>query len=452
MGKGGQQLPPSPYGQLAAALSTGWHVVARPEQLPPPGLWDTWLVMAGRGFGKTRTGAEWCLEQINSFGRRRVALVGPTAGDTRDYMVEGVSGILACSPDWNRPVYEPSKRLLTWPNGAVATCFSADEPERLRGPQHDAAWCDEVGTWRYGEDAWDNLQFGMRVGKNPQCVVTTTPRRTKLMKELLADEGKGVVVTRGRTLNNAANLPEKYLKKLLAKHDGTRLGRQELDGEMLDDVAGALWQREWIDRDRVKVAPDLVRVVVAIDPSVTSGEDADEAGLVVAGLGQDGHGYVLADGSARMAPHEWAREAIRLYREHRADRIVAEINNGGEMVENTVRAIDPGVPFKAVHASRGKVTRAEPVSAFYEQRKVHHVGSFPALEDQQCGFTSDFDRSRAGYSPDRVDALVWALTELMGGGAGTGWLDYMRTESERAAPAKTKQPATPDAAPLRLAG
>ena len=446
-------LQPSPYAQLAAALSTGWHTIARPEQLPPPGDWSIWLVMAGRGFGKTRTGAEWTIEQI-ARGKKRIALLGPTAADVRDTMVEGESGVLACSPAWNRPEYEPSKRRLTWPNGAIATCFSADEPERLRGPQHEAAWGDEIGSWRYATDAWDNLMFGLRIGANPQALMTTTPRRTKLLRDLLiraeqmgADGAllNEVIVTRGRTTDNAANLSANFMKAIVGKYSGTRLGRQELDGEMLDDVPGALWQREWIDRDRVDKAPDLVRIVVAIDPSVTSSEGADESGIVVAGKGVDGDAYVLDDKSLRGAPHEWAREAIKAFHHHRADCIIAEVNNGGEMVENTIRHVDISVPYKAVHASRGKVTRAEPISALYEQRRVHHVGTHAALEDQQCGFTSDFDRSRAGYSPDRVDALVWALTELMGAGtAGWGLLEYYRKEAD-AVPAYGK----PIAAPAR---
>lgn len=421
------------FRSLRESLTSSWAAVARPEQLPPNWEWTTWLVMAGRGFGKTRTGAEWCLEQIRA-GKGRLALVGPTAGDVRDIMVEGESGILACSPSWNRPAYEPSKRRLTWPNGAVATCFSADEPERLRGPQHEAAWGDEVGTWRYAQDAYDNLMFGLRLGKNPRLVLTTTPRRTKLLKDLLAREGKDVAVTRGRTSDNAANLAPSFLSTITGKYEGTRLGRQELDGEMLEDVPGALWQREWIERDRVDTVPELSRIVVAIDPSVTSGDSSDETGIIVAGRGVSGDGYVLADASDRMAPHEWAREAVRLYHRFKADRIVAEVNQGGQMVEETIHAVDPNVPFTAVHASRGKVTRAEPVSAYYEREKggpkVHHVGAFPQLEDQMCGFTSDFDRSRAGYSPDRVDALVWALTELLiGSTAGMGVLEFYRRES-----------------------
>lgn len=400
------------FARLADGLETGWHVLARPEQLPPEGDWTVWLLMAGRGFGKTRTGAEWCLDQIRE-GRGRLALIGPTASDVRDVMVEGASGIMACAPDWARPVYEPSKRRLTWPNGAVATCFSADEPERLRGPQHDGAWADEVGAWRYATDTWDNLMLGLRVGTQPRVVVTTTPRRIALLRDLLAREGSDVVVTRGRTRENAANLAPAFLTTITGKYEGTRIGRQELDGELLEDVVGALWSHAVLDGDRAKTAPVLKRVVVAIDPAVTSGEDADETGIVVAGIAEDGDAYVLEDLSGRYQPHEWAQKAIKAYKKHTADRIVAEVNNGGEMVKATLRAVDPRVPVKSVRASRGKVVRAEPVSALYEKRRVHHVGPLPTLEDQMCSFTTDFDRKRAGYSPDRVDALVWALSELM---------------------------------------
>lgn len=404
------------FATLADGLETGWHTMARPEQLAPLGDWTIWLILAGRGWGKTRTGAEWVNEQVRQ-GKRRIALVGATAADARDIMVEGASGLLATAPSWNRPEYEPSKRRVTWPNGALATVYSADEPERLRGPEHDAAWCDEVGAWRLAREAWDNLQLGLRLGKRPQVVVTTTPKRIALLRELLAREGGDVRVTRGKTRDNAANLAGTFMSTITARYEGTRLGRQELDGEMIEDVAGALWQRDWIDRDRIAPAdlPQLVRIVIAIDPAVTSGEDADESGIIAAGKDARGHGYVLDDGSGRYQPHEWAAEAIRLYRQHMADRIVAEVNQGGEMVKATIHAVDPKLPFKSVHASRGKVTRAEPIATFYERGMVHHVGSFPTLEDQQCAFTADFDRRAAGYSPDRVDALVWAMTELLGG-------------------------------------
>ena len=324
----------------AAAFEYHWRYRARPEQLPPGGSWRVWLLMAGRGFGKTRCGAEWVRAEVKA-GRRRIALVGPTAADARDVMVEGEAGILAISPDHERPLYEPSKRRLTWRNGAVATTFSADEPERLRGPQHDAAWCDELGAWRYPE-AWDMLMFGMRLGADPRTVVTTTPRPAKLVRDLVRDPT--CVVTRGSSYENRANLAGAFLQQIIKKYEGTRLGRQELNAELLDDVPGALWSRALIEAARPPmgfVMPDLVRVVVAIDPAASSGEDADETGIIVAGKDANGHGYVLADQSARYAPTEWARTAIALYRQHKADRIVAEVNNGGDMVESTIRMIDP---------------------------------------------------------------------------------------------------------------
>jgi predicted phage terminase large subunit-like protein len=399
--------------QLADALGNSWAAVARPNQLPPLGdWWQIWLLLAGRGFGKTRTLAEWVCEQAASGQASRIALVAATAADARDVLVEGESGILAVAPPWCRPIYEPSKRRLTWPNGAIATTFSAEEPDRLRGPQHDAAVCDELGSWSRPE-TWDMLQFGLRLGRNPRCLVATTPRPTKLIRELLARESRDVVVTRGSTYENRPNLAPGFFEQVIRKYEGTRLGRQELNAELLEDTPGALWSHGIIDAARQAAAPHLVRIVVAIDPAATSGEDADETGIVVVGIDNQGHGYVLADASGKYQPIEWAQTAIAAYRAHRADRIVAETNNGGEMVAATLRMVDPNVPFTAVHASRGKVTRAEPVSALYEQGRMHHVGTFPQLEDQMTNFTADFDRNAAGYSPDRVDALVWAVTDLM---------------------------------------
>ena len=398
----------------ARALLYDWPFWARSSQRAPNGDWRVWLLLAGRGFGKTRTGAEFISARALGRTARRMALVAPTAADARDVMVEGESGLLAISPPWRRPRYEPSKRRVVWPNGAVATLYSADEPERLRGPQHDAAWCDEIGSWRYPE-AWDMLMFGLRLGTDPRVVVTTTPRAIKMIRELVADPK--VVVTRGRTSENRANLAPDFLDQIVRKYQGTRLGRQELEAEILEDLPGALWSRGMIEGARTRLAPSLLRVVVAIDPAATSGEGADETGIVVAGKDESGHGWVLADASGRYPPAEWAKIAIATYRAHCADRIVAEVNNGGEMVEATLRMVDPNVPFAAVRASRGKVTRAEPVAALYEQGRVHHLGAFPQLEDQMCGFARDMhgnlDLRAAGNSPDRVDALVWALTDLL---------------------------------------
>jgi predicted phage terminase large subunit-like protein len=403
-----------------------WSLWARPSQLPPDGDWRVWLLLAGRGFGKTRSGAEWVRAQAESGAAARIALVAPTARDARLVMVEGQSGLLAIAPDTARPVFEPSKRQLTWPNGAIATLFSADEPDRLRGPQFDAAWCDELAAWRYPQ-AWDMLMMALRLGSNPRVVVTTTPRPAKLIRALLA--APDCSVTRGATRENAKHLAPGFLAAMLKQYEGTRLGRQELDAELLEDMPGALWSRDAIERARIDVAGDLRRVVVAIDPAVSSGADADETGIVVAALGQDGHGYVLDDLSGRYSPHDWAARALEAYRAHRADRIVAEVNNGGAMVEATLRVLDAGVSYKPVHASRGKLARAEPVAALYEQGRVHHVGAFPALEDQMCAFTGGPMSHIA--SPDRVDALVWALSELMLHGAEPGLLTYYRALSAK---------------------
>jgi phage terminase large subunit-like protein len=398
---------------LADALVSDWGATARPSQLLPPGDWTVNLILAGRGWGKTLTGAQSIRQWVETGRCKRIALVGPTAADVRVVMVEGTSGLLTISPDWNRPIYEPSKRRLTWPNGAIAACFSAEESERLRGPQHDGAWVDELGCFTNADEVWNMLMLGLRAGRNPQVIVTTTPRPTRLLKSLVARAGGDVHLIHGRTAENAANLARPFMDTITARYAGTRLGRQELEGELLDDIVGALWQRDWIDGARVETAPDLQRVVVALDPAVSNSEGADETGLIVAGVSKEGHAYVLADLSQKFqGPHEWARTAANAYRRYQADRVVAEINQGGMMVETTLRVHDSQVSYKGVNASRGKVTRAEPIAALYEQGRVHHVGSFPQLEDQLCSFTSDFDRAKSGYSPDRLDALVWALSEL----------------------------------------
>jgi predicted phage terminase large subunit-like protein len=353
-------------------------------------------------------------------------------------LVEGESGILAVAPPWCQPIYEPSKRRLTWPNGVIATTFSAEEPDRLRGPQHDAAVCDELASWSHPE-TWDMLQFGLRLGRRPRCLIATTPRPTKLLRELLAREGHDVVVTRGSSYDNKANLAPAFFAQIVKKYEGTRLGRQELNAELLEDTPGALWSQGLIDGTRISAAPELTRIVVAIDPAATSGEDADETGVVVVGQDKDGQGYVLADCSGRYTPIEWARIAISAYRTHHADRIVAERNNGGDMVEATLRMVDQNVPVTTVWASRGKVTRAEPISALYEQGRMHHVGTFPQLEDQMTNFTSDFDREAAGYSPDRLDAMVWAATELLVEPmASYGIFELYRRQAEALAAAKNQ--------------
>ncbi len=381
-----------------------WRKIARDKQLPPEGEWRIWVVMAGRGFGKTRTGAEWVREMVETGRAKRIALVGPTAADVRDVMVEGESGILAISPPWFMPRYEPSKRRLTWPNGAVATTFSADKPDRLRGPQHDAAWCDELAAWRYPE-AFDMLLLGLRLGSDPRVVVTTTPKPLPHIKELIQDPR--AVVVRGSTYENLDNLAPAFAERIIKRYEGTRLGRQELHAEILDDVPGALWNREMLEAVRVTDHPPLVRVVVGVDPAASVGEEASEVGIVVAGLGRDGHAYVIDDATISASPAVWAGQVVAAYRRHMADRVVAEVNNGGDMVAHTIRTVDERVAIQKVWASRGKYTRAEPVAALYEQGRVHHVGFFGDLEDQLCSWTPGM------VSPDRLDALVWAVTALM---------------------------------------
>lgn len=405
--------------EVRASLKYNWQFWARPNQLVPEGNWTTWLILAGRGFGKTRTGAEtirqWvCGDTPLSPGRcSRIALVAETAPDARDVMVEGPAGLLACHDKAFRPTYFPSKRSVEWPNGAQAILFNAVEPDQLRGPQFDAAWCDELAKWRYAQETWDQLQFGLRLGEHPRQIVTTTPRPIPVVRKIMND--KDTVITRGRTFDNAANLASPFLKQVQERYGGTRLGRQELEGEVLDDMPGALWTRDSIDQGRKKEAPELERIVVAVDPAATSGEEADETGIVAVGMARDEdgnmRGYVLADRSLRGTPDEWAAAAVQLYHELDADRIVAEKNQGGEMVEAIIRTKDRNAPVTLVHATRGKVVRAEPVSALYEQGRVHHIGRHDKLEDQMCLFTRDADRTN-GNSPDRVDALVWGLTSL----------------------------------------
>src|SRR5215831_10225903 len=448
------RLPPAEQAKILSRMSPreavnfpyAWREWwARPSQLAPPGEWSTWLVLAGRFYGKTRTGAQWIHERVKSGVARYIALVAPTSADARDVMVQGPAGILATAPPGWKPIYQPSVRRVTWPNGTIATTFSAEEPERLRGPQHDTAWCDEAAAWRHPE-AFDMLAFGMRLGNDPCVLVTTTPRPVKLLRELLADQGSGVVVTRGTSYENRTNVPLQVFKRI-QRYEGTRLGRQELLAELLDDVPGALWSRGLLDATRwphEKPLPELVRVVVAIDPATTSGEDSDETGIIVAGKDARGHGYVLADCSGRYQPAEWAKTAIAAYHTHEADLIVAEVNNGGDLVKNTLRMIDRNVPFKPVRASRGRVTRAEPATQIYEEGRAHHIGSFAKLEDQMAEFTIDFDRKASGYSPDRVDALVWAFTELLVEPiAGEGIYELYRQLAAKNATAKAQREQKP---------
>lgn len=403
-----------------ANLRWHWPFFARPNQVEPLGDWNTWLILAGRGFGKTRTGAEtirkWvCGSTPMSKGRYgRIALVAETAADARAVMVEGESGLLNVHPTDFRPTYYPSKREVHWPNGAIATLYNATEPDQLRGPQHDAAWCDELAKWQFCQESWDQLQFGLRLGTNPRAIITTTPRPLPLIKKLVVDPK--VAVTRGSTFDNKDNMPESFIRSIHDKYGGTRLGRQELNGEILEDIPGALWTRQNIDDNRKTEVPDLERIYVAVDPATSSGENADEHGIVVVGLARDSdgyaRGYILEDGSLKGSPEEWARRAVSLYRKWSADKIVAEKNQGGEMVSSVIRSVDRSVPVTLVHASRGKFIRAEPISALYEQGRIHHVGRFDKLEDQMCTFSIDNIRSNGYGSPDRVDALVWGLSEI----------------------------------------
>ena len=394
---------------------------ALPHQLAPEGDWRTWVIMGGRGAGKTRAGAEWVRSEVEGGkplapGRsHRMALVGETFDQVRDVMIFGDSGILACSPPDRRPVWEASKRRLVWPNGATAQAFSAHEPEALRGPQFDAAWVDELAKWKKAEDTWDMLQFGLRLGDHPRQCVTTTPRNVAVLKSILANPSS--VTTHAPTEANRAWLAKSFLEEVRTRYAGTRLGRQELDGVLLQDAEGALWTMAALEAARVDDAPEGMRVVVAVDPTVTGHAGSDECGIVVAGAVTEGdpkdwRAYVLEDATVRASsPSEWAQAALDAAARYGADRIVAEVNQGGDMVETVIRQIDPLVPYKSVRASKGKVTRAEPIAALYEQGRVEHVGAFDDLEDQMCRMTARGYEGKG--SPDRVDALVWALHELM---------------------------------------
>jgi phage terminase large subunit-like protein len=391
------------------------------HQLPPEGDWTTWVILGGRGAGKTRAGAEWVRAQVEG-GKpgdpgtsSRVALVGETLDEAREVMVFGPSGILACAPPDRRPDWQATRRRLVWPNGAVAQIFSASDPESLRGPQFDAAWCDEVGKWGKAKDTWHNLQLALRLGPRPRAVVTTTPRKNALLQALV--EAPGSVVTRAPTAANRMHLADGFLETVSAQFGGSFLGRQELDGEFVLEAEGALWTHEMIAAARRPRALEIDRIVVAIDPPVTSGKRSDACGIVVVGAAlagepQDWAAEVIADGSLEGAsPQVWAERAVELYHRHGADRLVAEVNQGGDLVESIVRSVDPMVSFRAVRAIRHKTGRAEPVAALYEQGRISHRAGLVALEDQMTYMT------RRGFvgdkSPDRVDALVWAITELM---------------------------------------
>lgn len=407
-------------GELSA-LPYLFEFWALEHQLPPEGNWRTWAILGGRGAGKTRAGAEWVRAQVEGSrpldaGRcRRVALVGETYDQVRDVMIMGDSGIMACSPPDRRPAWKSSERKLVWPNGAEAQAFSAHDPEGLRGPQFDAAWVDELAKWKKADETWDMLQFALRLGEHPRVCVTTTPRNVGVLKQLLASPT--TVTTHAPTEANRANLAASFLEEVRARYAGTRLGRQELDGVLLNDLEGALWNSAMLEQVQITSLPDFDRVVVAVDPCVSSGNGSDACGIVVAGAVTQGApqewcAYVLADCTIKgVGPAGWAHAAIKAMEDFGADRLVAEVNQGGQLVEEVLRQIDPLVPYRAVHATRGKAARAEPVSALYEQRRVRHAAGLAELEDQMVQMTAHGFEGPG--SPDRVDALVWALHDLM---------------------------------------
>ncbi|WP_300537440.1 terminase family protein [Sphingosinicella sp.] len=407
------------------ALVGSWYWRARSSQVMPPGDWHTWLVMAGRGFGKTRTGAEWVQRAARS-GGARIAIVGTTLHEARAVMVEGESGLLRVRADW-RPQFEPSLRRLSWPTGAKGFLYSADDPDALRGAQHSHAWGDEIAKWPRGLDVWMNLRMGLRLGSAPRAVLTTTPRPVPLVRRLLEEAmaGQAIVVTRGRTAENAANLPAAFLAAVTEAYGGTRLGRQELDGELIEEVEGALWSRALIERCRVRALNGVqdegfVRVVIGVDPPAGHGAGS-VCGIVAAGLRTDGAIVVIEDASVEgLSPEGWARAVSAAAARHGADRVIAEVNNGGDMVARVLAAVDDALPVKSVRATRGKAIRAEPVAAQYEAGRVHHAGAFPALEDELCGLIAGGGYEGPGRSPDRADALVWAVWALMGKSARPG--------------------------------
>jgi phage terminase large subunit-like protein len=433
------------------ALLFDWKFWARPEQLPPAGDWTTWAVFAGRGTGKTRMAAEFVRDEIESGRSKYPIFIGADAEDVRKVMVTGESGMLSICPPWFTPTYEPSVKQLTFPNGVVAHLFGAHEPDKLRGPQSDLIWADEIAKWQYPTEAYDNAVFGNRLGNHPRRVVTSTPRPITLVRLLMgrdssqkgAEPDTSVVLNPAMaTYDNFANLAPSFIKELLKKYQGTRLGRQELMGELLLDIPGALWTLDMIEKDRVQphqapTADDIKRIVVAIDPAVTSGETSNETGIIAACVTWNDHYYVLADDSGRWkatGDDGWAARAVNRLRMLGGDRIIGEVNNGGDLVEATIRIYDQNVPYKAVHASRGKRKRGEPIASLYEQHRVHHVGTFSNLEDQQITWVP----GGGDESPDRSDALIWALTELAGED-NMGMLNYMRAEQADAKKAEEKE-------------
>lgn len=389
-------------------LEYDWTFYARANQLPPEGRWFIWLIRSGRGGGKTRTAAEWVIERARS-GYKRIALIGQTKADTRDTMIEvEPSSILKISPPWFKPSYEPSKRRLSWPNGCIATTYSGDEPDQLRGPNFDTAWIDELCKFKYPHETWDNLMLSLRAGKDPRVVVTSTPRPIPLLKEIMAR--RDCIDVRYSSFENAANLSPTFIANLKETFEGTRLGKQEVYGQILEDNPNALWRLEDIEATRVAKAPELKRIVVGVDPAVTATKTSSETGIIVAGRGADNRYYVLDDLSLKASPDRWAKAVVAAYRKHKCDRVIGEQNNGGEMVELTIRTVDENISYRSVTATRAKQIRAEPVAALYEQHRVSHVGTFSDLEMQMCDWSPE-----DSHSPDRLDALVWSISSLMAG-------------------------------------
>lgn len=388
-----------------------WNQHARPNQLPPSGNWRTWLILAGRGFGKTRTGAETLRSWINTGRCRRIALLSKTLGDARAVMVEGISGLLEIHPRLERPIFKRGRHQLIWPNGSLATLYGADHFEQLRGPQFDAVWIDELAKFRYPEEAWSQLMLALRLGADPRCIVTTTPRPIPLIEKLLKSDD--VVVTKGTTFENRCNLAPAFIDQIVKQFEGTRLGAQELYAQLLTEEQGALWRRDLIRYQEPPYDQDgnlkLMRIVIAIDPATTHHEESDETGIVIAGLSEDKCAYVLEDLSGRLSPGDWGQRVCDAYWRLKADRVVAEVNKGGDLVERILRSLDPTIPYKAVRATRGKFTRAEPIAALYEQCRIFHTHPFGLLETQLCTYVPGVTTK----SPDRLDALVWALTDLL---------------------------------------
>jgi predicted phage terminase large subunit-like protein len=387
-----------------------WQETARPNQLPPEGDWHTWLILAGRGFGKTRTGAETVKMWVEEGRYRRIALIGKSVIETRQIMVDGPSGILSLYEEDhpNRPKFEVSRRRLVWPSGAVAEIYGGDTPERLRGPQFDLVWIDELAKFRKPTELMEQVEFCLRLGENPRIIITTTPKAISLIEELLAEEGKGVVVSKGTTFDNQANLSKRFIEKVQKMFSETRLGAQELYGEVLSEREGALWKRDMIDHKKPP-GESWKRIVVAVDPAVTNHDQSDETGIIVAAQAPDGTCFVLDDLSGKFSVSDWTQRVINAFKEYKADRVVVESNKGGDLVQQMLKSYDAHIPIKSVRATRGKITRAEPVAALYEQGKVKHARPYINLEKQMCEYVAGTSQK----SPDRMDALVWGLTDLV---------------------------------------